>query len=321
MPLGFLAVSPYVGATLETKNPKPFKTVEEQVGILESRGVHFSDKEDAARFLLRENYYVVINGYKDAFLDKEKTNLSRKDCYKEGTKFESFKRVYVFDKALRDETMNVLLEAESSMKTATVYAFCEEHGGVDEYLDPACYCSKSEYKPEENYTRGLIRLLSALQGIRDNRPHKQYVKHYVNAHQCLPLWVASKCLTFGNMSAFFDYQQQQVKTKTCVALARSLGVSVVKQKQLSFAYHTLPSFRNICAHDERLYCSRVGKHEDMGFDQLLRALKAVITRERLGEFSKSVLALLDDVAEEDPSLERVLLDGMKISRAELESLL
>ena len=59
------------------KNPKPFKTVEEQIAILESRGIHFSNKKDAARFLLKENYYAVVNGYKDAFLDKQKTNLDK----------------------------------------------------------------------------------------------------------------------------------------------------------------------------------------------------------------------------------------------------
>lgn len=319
MQLGGFSV--YVGDASEMKNPKPFKTVEEQIAILESRGIHFSNKKDAARFLLKENYYAVVNGYKDAFLDKQKTNLDKEDRYIDGTNFESFKRVYIFDKALRNETMNVLLEAENAMKTATIYAFCEVHGNVDEYLDPACYCRKSEYKYEDYYTKGLIKLLSVLQGIRENKPHKQYIKHYVNEHHCLPLWVASKCLTFGNMSAFFDYQQQRVKTKTCVALARSLNKQVVKQKQLTFAFHVLPAFRNICAHDERLYCARVGRLDDMGFDQLLRALATVTTKERLSQFSKSVLVLLDEVARGDPSLESVILRGMRISRKDLEELI
>ncbi len=55
------------------------------------------------------------------------------------------------------------------------------------------------------------------------------------------------------MSAFFDFQEQSVKTRTCVALARALGRPVVKQRALEYAYHTLPEFRNVCAHGERLY--------------------------------------------------------------------
>ena len=49
---------------------KPFKNVEEKIGILKSSGVTFEDKKIAAAFLLRENCYAVVNGYKDVFLDK-----------------------------------------------------------------------------------------------------------------------------------------------------------------------------------------------------------------------------------------------------------
>lgn len=194
-------------------NPKPFKTIEEQIKILKSRGVNFPDADAAEKFLLRENYYVVVNGYKDAFLDKDQTNLAKDDRYPQGTNFESFVRLYSFDKSLRETTMNILLEAENAMKTATAYAFCDVHRDSEDYLDPACYCSKADYKADRRYTRGLIRLLSTLQRVRDNKPHKRYIKHYEEQYGCLPLWVASKCLTFGNMSAFFDYQQQSVKTK------------------------------------------------------------------------------------------------------------
>lgn len=46
-----------------------FKTIAEQVSILESRGMKVG--QEAAVILLRENYYSVVNGYKDPFLNKE----------------------------------------------------------------------------------------------------------------------------------------------------------------------------------------------------------------------------------------------------------
>lgn len=57
------------GEPMEHKG-KPFKNVEEKIGILKSSGVTFEDKKIAAAFLLRENCYAVVNGYKDVFLDK-----------------------------------------------------------------------------------------------------------------------------------------------------------------------------------------------------------------------------------------------------------
>jgi hypothetical protein len=43
---------------------------------LRSRGLGISDQNRAAAFLLRENYHAVVNGYKDAFLDLEASNLA-----------------------------------------------------------------------------------------------------------------------------------------------------------------------------------------------------------------------------------------------------
>ena len=72
-------------AALSHSYTKPFRTVEEQTQILESRGLTFSDKDAAARFLLKENYYTVVDGYKDAFDSRlesillEGMNVSRSD--------------------------------------------------------------------------------------------------------------------------------------------------------------------------------------------------------------------------------------------------
>lgn len=77
---------------------------------------------------------------------------------------------------------------------------------------------------------------------------------------------------FRGASTLFDFHQQSVKARTCVSLARSLGGQVVRQRNVAYALHTLPEFRNICAHDERLYCAKVGKQDDKGLTELLRAL-------------------------------------------------
>ena len=65
-----------------------------------------------------------------------------------------------------------------------------------------------------NYARGLIRLPYTLQSIRDEKPHRRYIDHYVHTHHCLPLWVAAERLTFGTMSVFFDYLQQSLSSST-----------------------------------------------------------------------------------------------------------
>lgn len=42
---------------------KEFKTIAEQIHALETRGMRIG--EEASTILLRENYYSIVNGYKD----------------------------------------------------------------------------------------------------------------------------------------------------------------------------------------------------------------------------------------------------------------
>lgn len=296
---------------------KPFKTIDEQIALLKSRGIVFIDEKEAASFLLNESYYSVINGYKDAFLDKQATDLAGDDRYPDDLPFEYFELLYLFDELLRRISMNALLSAESTMKTTVAYAFCYAHRDHDAYLDPSSYCSKSEYHDERNYTRGLIHLLSALQAVRDNKHHKEYVSHYVKSHHCLPLWVASKCLTFGNISSFFDFQKKSVKTRTCVAMAEALRVPSVREKDLTYAFRTLPSFRNICAHNERLYCAGVGKNGEKHFPELLRALSYVTPVDKMSGYASQVLKQLKYIKKGQPKLHQKILDGMHATESDI----
>lgn len=52
------------------KLKKPFKSIDDEILILQSRGLYISDLEDAKKKLLNNNYYTIINGYKYPFLQK-----------------------------------------------------------------------------------------------------------------------------------------------------------------------------------------------------------------------------------------------------------
>ena len=49
---------------------KEFKTIDEQIELLQSRNLHIENKNIARKILLNNNYYYLINGYKDVFLNK-----------------------------------------------------------------------------------------------------------------------------------------------------------------------------------------------------------------------------------------------------------
>ena len=57
--------------TLQEANiGKSFKTAKEQMKILKSRGLIIENDESSKEILSDNNYYYLINGYKDIFIDK-----------------------------------------------------------------------------------------------------------------------------------------------------------------------------------------------------------------------------------------------------------
>lgn len=85
----------------ESDKMKPFKTHRQQLSILRSRGLNIKDGSKAMRILERENYYSLINGYKDLFLLKDSNNkVIEPERYITGTSFDEIYNLYCFDRDL-----------------------------------------------------------------------------------------------------------------------------------------------------------------------------------------------------------------------------
>ena len=79
---------------------KPYKSYRQQVAILRGRGMVIgkgSQGSRVMRILERENYYNVINGYKELFLDTPAT-ATHDESYKHGTTFDEVYALYIFDR-------------------------------------------------------------------------------------------------------------------------------------------------------------------------------------------------------------------------------
>lgn len=103
---------------------KEFKSYQEQIEILKSRGLKFKDETTAKEYLKRENYYNIINGYKDLFI---KNNISPEE-FKENVYFEEIYSLYKFDRNLRNILMKKILIFENSFKSIIAYEFSNKYG-------------------------------------------------------------------------------------------------------------------------------------------------------------------------------------------------
>ena len=247
---------------------KPFLTIDDQVALMRSRGLVVDD--ETKRILLREGYYSVVNGYKAPFLDKEATKEAGDDRYKEGTSFNDVYALFRFDRDLRETTFKHLVQVEATVRTVCSHTFAESHPEKDAYLVQANYCTEAEFSEFglKNYMDNLLKLQSILYKTM-TRSNNEAIMHY-RKKGFVPIWVLSKALTFGTMEHFFHLMKPAEKREVCKMIAEATGRAgdnhrYFDPKEARLSLDPIVKFRNICAHDERLYCARIG-HRDPAID-------------------------------------------------------
>lgn len=223
---------------------KEFKTIEEQIKLLKSRNMLFEDENKARYILLHNNYYNIINGYKDLFLDNE-NSLN----FKQGTKFEEIYSLYEFDRQLRNIFLEYILKIENSLRSLIAYYFSQAHGN-ENYLKldnfetfKSTYTNKEKKQKQIKFIQNLIGNINKniAQNIENN-----YINHYMTQYGFTPLWVLVNILSFGDICNFYRLMKQSER----IAISKNFDIA---EYDLSSLLNILCKTRNLCAHDERLY--------------------------------------------------------------------
>lgn len=92
-------------------------------------------------------------------------------------------------------------------------------------------------------------------------------------------------------------------------IAQEQGTGRIGTERMRKAMSVLVDFRNVCAHDDRLYCARTGKSHDKTFTDMLTALELIVRDSDMNLYRKSLhktLALFDSV----PTIKREVIDKM-----------
>lgn len=224
------------------QNKKEFKTYEQQIDILiNERGMTITNKENVKKILKQENYYSVVNGYKDLFLDSTQTT----EKYLPGTNFNEIYALYKFDRELRNILIKKILIVENNIKSIIAYEFSKAYGNND-YLK----LDNFENTSNENVSK-IIKLFADVHGDISRQIGKDNsLTHYLENHGYIPLWVLTKIMTFGRISKLFPLMKQSEKTQVAIAISKNYQISFTDLgKFLEF----IAIFRNLCAHEERTY--------------------------------------------------------------------
>lgn len=218
---------------------KVFKTLDEQVEILRSKGLIIDDVEFAKDILLRENYFF-ISGYRHIFMTNSKDNK-----FMAGTTFEELYAMFSFDRSMRNILFKHILIIENNIKSLISYELSKKYG-----------FKEKDYLNVDNFTQNPMKVRQVhdvldkmRRQIRVNGKQHTATLHYLSNYGYIPLWILVKVLSFGIVSELYTILKDEDQS----AISNFYGID---PQTLSIYLAVLSNYRNLCAHEDILYDHR-----------------------------------------------------------------
>lgn len=215
---------------------KIFKTLDEQIEILESKGLIINDYYEAKKTLFRENYFF-ISGYRHLLM-----RPTEKGKFIEGATFDELYSIFLFDRRMRNIMFKFILIIENNIKSIISYQLSKKYGYREkDYLNP------KNFRIESFKTTQVNDVISKMKRqIRKNAKQHSATAHYVTNYGYIPLWVSVKVLSFGIISELYTI----LKDEDRVEIAELYNIN---DNTLSIYLAILANYRNLCAHEDILY--------------------------------------------------------------------
>jgi abortive infection bacteriophage resistance protein len=215
---------------------KVFRTLDEQIEILKSKGLTINDVDKTKEILLRENYFF-ISGYRLIFMRsaKEKTFIP-------GTTFEELYGFFTFDRGLRNIIFKNILVIENNIKSVISYQLSKQYG-----VKERDYLKISNYTQDTKRARQVSDIIGKMKRqIRANGKQHRATLHYLSNYGYIPLWILVKVLSFGIISELYSI----LKIEDQLEVAELYNLDV---ENLACFIAILANYRNLCAHEDILF--------------------------------------------------------------------
>lgn len=261
---------------------KPHLTFDQQVDLLERRGLDIGDRQLAIRQLRRIGYYR-LSAYWYPFRaltghpEVEQSQVA--DEFRPGYSLQHAVDLYEYDKTLRLLLLDAIERVEISVRVETTY-----HLGS---RDPFAHTKPELLHP--NFSRPKNKKANS-RSLYDDwrleemshywRSSERFAEHFASKYELpMPIWISVELWDFGMLSRF--YSGMHVKDKEHVA--RCYGIA--SWKLMESWLRSINHVRNISAHHGRLWNRNLddqpklpGTGEIPPLDHLLRYQAVVISR-------------------------------------------
>lgn len=208
---------------------KPALTFEQQLELLERRGMTVTDRSRALRALQHVSYYR-LSAYWYPY-------RSGKDGFEPSATFEGALRLYEFDRRLRLLALDAIERVEVNVRTRVTYALAHAYGAFA-HEDAATFDSSF------GHTRWFADVRKEIA-----RASESFLDHYKTSYAGwprIPIWMASEVMSLRTLSLMFSGMRTKEQEHVVFGwgIHRSVATSWL---------HTLTYVRNVCAHHGRLW--------------------------------------------------------------------
>ena len=218
---------------------KSFKSLDEQINILRSKGLIINDENFAREILLRENYFF-LTGYRFLFMRSIEDRR-----FVEGSTFEELYAMFLFDRQLRNILFKNILVVENNLKSILSYVVSKNHGYKEKN-----YLNANIFVKDASKNRQINDLIHKMKRqININGKQHSATSHYLSNYGYIPLWVVVKVLSFGIVGEVFTILQKEDQKE----IAKLFGTEVYSLEEY---LPILANYRNLCAHEDICYLNR-----------------------------------------------------------------
>lgn len=209
---------------------KPATTYQEQVALLQRRGLIIEDTEKAGFYLQHLNYYR-LGAY---WLPFEASHTEHQ--FKPNTHFNEVLDLYIFDRELRLLILDAIERIEVSVRSQWAYQLAHHHG-------PHAHLQSGLFD-KRYWHRNLEQLTDEVK-----RSDETFIKHHLTEYTetLPPTWAVCEVMSMGLLSRWYN-SLKPLSTRRAIA-----SVYGVDEKVLESWLHHLSLVRNVCAHHSRLW--------------------------------------------------------------------
>ena len=212
---------------------KPYKSADELITLLKSRGLGINDEVKAEHYLEHIGYYR-LSAYMYPLLQLPKAN----HIYKPGASFSRVMMLYRFDKKLRLLIFNEIEKIEVAIRSTIVNVGC------DMIADPFWMTDVRNFSDPNRFARTMTLIDNEIRHSRED-----FIIHFKETYNdpYPPAWILSEILPFGVMTNIYgNIKNKKIKKR----ISQTFGLQI---DPFESWMTIITGQRNACCHHSRVW--------------------------------------------------------------------